>query len=274
MASPVPDWTSEVARSQFSDDTLVGALTPSSVDPETPALTLVFLAGRRHRLAVSTKEEEEAEEEVDVMELGLVFLDLSPPAGLANDGRGAASLAEASGSEQGFRNGDLLSLSLQKTTAMESPTTEDPGGPAEPRRSRPGLPPVVLLTPSRTRTDTLDCNLPLRLLPSSFLDLPERLGSFLLLLSCSLFFLVFLLLFSEVRPERPGTDADPDVTFSEERCLVLDLLEDKDDVSYWSASFSFFFWWRRVAFGAVLTGGAGTSGSGGRPAGGVSSNNW
>lgn len=263
-------------------------MTAASVEPDAPALTLDFLAGRRPRLVVRINEGEEAEEEVDVMELGLVFLDLSPPAGLDREGRGAASrllfskpaksllrAAEDSGSEQGFRNGDLLSLSLQKTTAIESPTTEAPEAPADPRRSMPGLPPVVLLTPSRTRTDTLDCSLPLRLPPSSFFDLPERARSFLQLLSCSLFFLIFLVRFSEGRPERPEADAEPDVTFSEERCFVLDLLEDKDGVSYWSTSFSFFFWWRRAVFGALLVCGVwGTSGSGGRPAGGVSSNNW
>lgn len=66
-----------------------------------------------------------------------------------------------SGSEQGLRNGDLLSLSLQKTTAMEPPTTElaaPPPGPPVPNKSMPSFPeePVVLLTPSRTSTDTLD----------------------------------------------------------------------------------------------------------------------
>lgn len=120
-------------------------------------------------------EGEEAEEEVDVMELGFAFLDFSP-AGLAKDDGGAARLRfpilarsllrppSDSGSEQGFRKGDLLSLSLQKTTAIEPPTTDPPAlppVPPGPRRSMLSFPepteaPVVLLTPSRTRTDTFD----------------------------------------------------------------------------------------------------------------------
>ncbi|KAF3845728.1 hypothetical protein F7725_002806 [Dissostichus mawsoni] len=116
---------------------------------------------------------EEAEEEVDVMELALVFLDFSPE-GLDNEDCGAArllrfpilaiSLLRDRGSEHGLRNGDLLSLSLQKTTAIEPPTTElpvPPPVPPGPMRSMPSFPehteaPVVLLTPSRTSTDTFD----------------------------------------------------------------------------------------------------------------------
>lgn len=119
---------------------------------------------------------EEAEEEVDVMELGFVFLDFSP-AGLVKEDGGATRLLRFpilarsllrlpsdSGSEQGLRNGDLLSLSLQKTTAIEPPTTEPPAtppAPPGPRRSMPSFPdpteaPVVLLTPSRTSTETFD----------------------------------------------------------------------------------------------------------------------
>lgn len=110
------------------------------------------------------------------MELGFVFLDFSP-AGLAKDDGGtdmllrfpmlARSLLRPlsdSGSEHGLRNGDLLSLSLQNTTAIDPPTTEPPApppAPPVPRRSMPSFPeptevPVVLLTPSRTSTDTLD----------------------------------------------------------------------------------------------------------------------
>lgn len=110
------------------------------------------------------------------MELGFVFLDFSP-AGLVKEDGGAARLhrfpildrsllrpLSDSGSEQGLRNGDLLSLSLQKTTAIDPPTTEPPTPPPVPpgpRRSMPSFPepaeaPVVLLTPSRTNTETLD----------------------------------------------------------------------------------------------------------------------
>lgn len=141
-----------------------------------PPFSLVFLARRRRRLVARDDEGEEAEEEVDVMELGFVFLDLSP-AGLVKEDGGAARLLRFpilarsllrlpsdSGSEQGLRNGDLLSLSLQNTTAIEPPTTEPPAPPPVPpgpRRSMPIFPepteaPVVLLTPSRTSTDTLD----------------------------------------------------------------------------------------------------------------------
>lgn len=122
------------------------------------------------------EEGEEAEEEVDVMELGLVFGGFSP-AGLVRAEGGAARLLRFpilarslvrlpsdSGSEQGLRNGDLLSLSLQNTTAIEPPTTEPPvppTAPPGPNRSMPSFPgptevPVVLLTPSRTSTDTFD----------------------------------------------------------------------------------------------------------------------
>lgn len=207
-------------------------------------------------------EGEDAEEEVDVMELGFVFLDFSP-AGLVKDDGGAARLLRFpmlaksllrlprdSGSEQGLRNGDLLSLSLQKTTAIEPPTTEPPVPPPVPpgpRRSMPSFPepteaPVVLLTPSRTSTDTLDCSLPFRLLPLSFLDLPERLKSFLLPLSRSLSFPIFLARFAEGRPD--VTEAEPEVTVSEERHLLLVLLEEEEEDSDWPIFFNardFFF---------------------------------
>ncbi|KAF3845733.1 hypothetical protein F7725_002811 [Dissostichus mawsoni] len=144
-----------------------------AVNLKTPAFSLVFLARRRRRLVVRDDEGEEAEEEVDVMELALVFLDFSPE-GLDNEDCGAArllrfpilaiSLLRDRGSEHGLRNGDLLSLSLQKTTAIEPPTTElpvPPPVPPGPMRSMPSFPehteaPVVLLTPSRTSTDTFD----------------------------------------------------------------------------------------------------------------------
>ena len=127
-------------------------------------------------MVASDDEGEEADEEVDVMELGLAFLDFSPAGRVREDGgaarplrfpmllRSLLRLPSDSGSEQGLRNGDLLSLSLQKTTAIEPPTTEPPAPPPVPpgpRRSMPSFPepteaPVVLLTPSRTSTDTFD----------------------------------------------------------------------------------------------------------------------
>lgn len=141
-----------------------------------PPFSLVFFAMRRRCLVGRVEEGEEAEDEVDVMELGLAFLDFSP-AVLAKDDGGAARLLRFpiavtsllrlprdSGSEHGLRKGDLLSLSLQNTTAIEPPTTELPApvpAPPGPSRSIPSFPdpteaPVVLLTPSRTSTDTLD----------------------------------------------------------------------------------------------------------------------
>lgn len=227
-----------------------------AVNPAAPPFSLVFLAGRRRRLVARDDEGDEAEEEVDVMELGFVFLDFSP-AGLVKEDGGAASLLRFSilaksllrlpsdsGSEQGLRNGDLLSLSLQKTTAIEPPTTEPPATPTAPpgpRRSMPSFPeptdaPVVLLTPSRTRTDTFDCSLPFRLLLPSFLDLPERPKSFRQSLSRSLSLLIFLALFAEVRPDE--MDAEPDVTVNEERHLLLVLLEDEDEDSDWPIFFN------------------------------------
>lgn len=107
------------------------------------------------------------------MDPGLAFCDGSAAALLREEG-GAARLLRLpmelrslprppsdSGSEHGLRNGDLLSLSLQKTTAIEPPTTELPAPPPVPpvpNKSMPSFPeePVVLLTPSRTSTETLD----------------------------------------------------------------------------------------------------------------------
>lgn len=127
-------------------------------------------------MVANNEEGEDAEEEVDVMELAFVFLGFRT-AELAKVEGGAARLLlfpillrsllrlpKDRGSEQGLRNGDLLSLSLQKTTAIEPPTTEPPVPPPVlpgPRRSMLNFPeptedPVVLLTPSRTSTDTLD----------------------------------------------------------------------------------------------------------------------
>lgn len=238
----------------------VWLLSPA-VNPAAPTFSLVFLAKRRRRLVARDDEGEEAEEEVDVIELGFVFLDFSP-AGLVKEDGGAARLLRFPildksllrllsdrGSEQGLRNGDRLSLSLQKTTAIEPPTTEPPALPPvlpDPSRSMPSFPepteaPVVLLTPSRTNTDTLDCSLPFRL-PLSFLDLPERLNSFLLPLSLSLSFPIFLARFAEGRPDE--TEAEPEVTDSEDRHLLLVLLEEEEEDSDWPIFFNardFFF---------------------------------
>lgn len=166
---------SKEAPAQPSDVAFVWLLSPA-VKPVAPPFSLVFLARRRRRFVARDDDGEEAEEEVDVIELGLVFFDFSP-VGLVKEDGGAARLLRLpiparslprlpsdSGSEQGLRNGDLLSLSRQKTTAIEPPTTEPPPPPPVPpgpRRSMPSFPepteaPVVLLTPSRTSTDTLD----------------------------------------------------------------------------------------------------------------------
>lgn len=139
---------------------------------------------------------EDADDDVEVVELGLAFFDLSP-VGFVEDidervfrclpvlFKSLTLPVNESGSEQGFRNGDRLSLSRRKTTAIDPPTTEGPVVPLGPRRSIPSLAefPVVLLTPSLTSTETLDCSLPFLLPPPSFLDLPERPDSFLLGLS-------------------------------------------------------------------------------------------
>ena len=155
-----------------------------------------FFPGLRLRLAAEDDVGEDADDDVEVVELGLAFLDLSP-AGLAEESgarvlrcllvllRSLALPGKDSGSEQGFRNGDRLSLSRRNTTAIDPPTTEGPAAPPTtppgPRRSIPSLLefPVVLLTPSRTSTDTLDWSLAFLLPPPSFLDLPERPDSFL-----------------------------------------------------------------------------------------------
>lgn len=143
------------------------------MDPGAPPFSLVFLARRRRRFVTREDEGEEAEEEVEVIEPGLPFLDMFV-AGLLIEDTGPARLLRLpieprsfprppsdSGSEHGLRKGDLLSLSLQKTTAIEPPTTEPPvpaPAPPDPNKSMPSFPeaPVVLLTPSRTSTDTLD----------------------------------------------------------------------------------------------------------------------
>lgn len=290
LPSPTEDLTSREAPPQLSDMTVVW-LPSTTGNPEAPAFCLVFLARRRRRLVAKDEEGEEAEEEVDVMELGFVFLDFKA-AGLFKEDGGPARLlrfpildrslprpVRDNGSEQGLRNGDLLSLSLQKTTAIEPPTTEPPGPPPvppDPRRSMPSFPepteaPVVLLTPSRTSTDTLDWSFPFRPLPPSFLVLFERLGSFLLVLSGTLSFPTFLTRFTEERPDE--TEEGSEVTISEERHLFLVLLEDECD-SAWLTFFTvrdFFFGWCLPGFVTVLDFGLGAGGSGGGGAGGVSS---
>lgn len=174
LPSPVADGPSREAPPQPSDEAFDWLPSPA-VNAVAPLLSLAFLPRRRRRFVARDEDGEEAEEEVDVMELGLVFLAFSP-AGLVKEDGGAARLLlfprasslprllRDSGSEQGLRKGDLLSLSLQKTTAMDPPTTELPDPPPAlpgPNRSMGNFPelteaPVVLLTPSRTSTDTLD----------------------------------------------------------------------------------------------------------------------
>lgn len=133
------------------------------------------------------------------------------------------------GSEQGLRNGDLLSLSLQKTTAIEPPTTELPApplGPPVPNKSMPSFPeePVVLLTPSRTSTETLDWSLPFRLVVLSFLDFPERLNSFRLPLSR---FLSFTLCVRFITGSPDETGAQPDAADKDARFLLLVLVDSE-----------------------------------------------
>lgn len=160
---------------------------PSTVS----SFSLSFFPGLLLRFATNEEVGEEADEDVDVAELGLAFFDFSPLEFVDDGGPrmlrcfpvllGSLPLpGRASVSEQGLRNGDRLSLSRRNTTAIDPPTTEGPEAPLTtpegPRRSRPNFPefPVVLLTPSRTKTDTLDWSLPFLLLPLSFLALPER----------------------------------------------------------------------------------------------------
>lgn len=177
-----------------------GAFTSPPPAKAAPLLSRSFLPGRRRRLATEEEQGEEVEEEVlevgvtvlAFRRVGLATLDgaktflccccwlpallrsLPPPAPL-RDG-------SDSGSEHGFRNGERLSLSRRNTTAMEDEPLPLTTAPLGPRRSTPSFPavpgalvvPVVLLTPSRTRTDTLDCSL--AFLPPAFLewlDLPD-----------------------------------------------------------------------------------------------------
>lgn len=244
----------------------------STVSP----FSLGFLPGLLLRFAASDDVGEEADEDVDVAELGLAFFDFSPP-GLVEEGgprmlrcfpvllKSLLLPGRAKVSEQGLRKGDRLSLSRRNTTAIDPPTTDGPEAPLTtplgPRRSMPNFPgfPVVLLTPSRTRTDTLDCSLPFLLLPPSFLDLPERPASFFPALSLPVF--------------RPRLVADEDavgwrdVLLPEEaerggerddrRLLLLafGLWEDEEEVDSDSPAFlpdlDFFFILCRLTLGAT-----------------------
>lgn len=175
-----------------SDPPPAGTFT--SPPPPGPAVLLsrTFLPRRRRRLATEDEQGEEVEEEV--LEVGVIFLALR--VGLATlDGAktflcccwlpallgsfpapALLRVGSDSGSEHGFRNGERLSLSRRKTTAMEDEPLPPTTVPLGPRRSTPNFPaapgapavPVVLLTPSRTRTDTLDCSL--AFLPPAFLE--------------------------------------------------------------------------------------------------------
>lgn len=191
----IPDWTSSPDMPQ---PPMRLRPTPSSASPHLPfSLTsLPFFPRFRLGLAAEEEEGDEAEEEeVEVVELGLAFLGLRIDS-WEEEGEGEARVPRlfilpmslllpeiAMGSEQGLRKGDLLSLSLRNTTAMEPPTTPPlpppawtecslPTPPRTPSFPTPPSTPVVLLTPSRTSIDTLDCSF-------FFLLLPERPPSFL-----------------------------------------------------------------------------------------------
>lgn len=233
-------------------------MTSLAINLKASPFSLFVLVARWRFLFPRDSEEEEAKEEVDVTEAGFVFL-VFKLAGLVKGGGGAGSLCcffmagrslvrppSDSGFKQGLRKGDLLSLSLQKTTAIEPPTTELPDPPVvppDPKRSmlifpEPSDAPVVLLTPSRNRTETLDCSLLFRL--PSFLDLPVCVKPFLQSFFRSFSLPIFLACFAKVRPDE--MDAEPDVTISEEMYLPL-ILEDEED-SAWPIFFNiwgFFF---------------------------------
>lgn len=284
--SPATDWTSKEAPLQVSVLVFVW-LASAATDPVASLFSLFFLPVRRRPLLTEEDEGEEAKEDVDVMELCFVFLGFNLAGLLSKEGvasrfrfsmlaRSLLRLPSDRGSEQGLRNGDLLSLSLQKTTAIEPPTTELPDPPLVPpgpRRSMPIFPeptdgPVVLLTPSLTKTDTFDCSL--LFLPPSFFNLPERTKPFLLPLSLSFSLPIFLLLFANPRPEE--TVAEPVVTISEEVHLLFDRGGEEDsDWPFFLSGCGFFFTWCCTVFGFVFVLGLGTGGSGGRGAGGVSS---
>lgn len=256
LPSPGADWPSSEAPPHPSEEAFDWLLSPAA-RPVAPPFSLVFFPRRRRRLVAREDDGEEAEEEVEVMELGLVFLFLSPAGLVKDDGGGGARAAlfpnasslprplRDSGSEHGLRNGERLSLSLQNTTAIEPPTTElaePPLAPPAPSRSmgsfpEPTAPPVVLLTPSRTSTDTLDCSFPLRLAPPSFFDFPERPSSFLPPFSRSLSFPPFLALLGA----GPEEEAEPEVTIIEERHLFLVLLEAESDRPVFLKVRDFFF---------------------------------
>lgn len=264
-----------------------------SAEPPAPPFSRVFFPSRRRRLVARDDEGEEAEEEVDVVELGLVLLDFGAAVLDKEEEEGGAARElrlptllrsllrppSDSGSEQGLRNGDLLSLSLRNTTAMEPPLP--PPGPPAPRRSMPSFPepteaPVVLLTPSRTITDTLDCSLPLRMPLLSFLDLPERLDSFLPPFSTrSLSFATFLPRLAEGSTDEMGPE--PEVAWvgeSEERPLLLARREEEDDDSAWPVFFpvrDFFLGWWRPDLESALALGLRMGDCGGRAASGESS---
>lgn len=172
----------------------------ASFPPTVSPFSLGFFPGLLLRFPANDVVGEEADEDVDVAELGLAFFDFSPPELVEEGGRSMLRCfpvllkslllpGRARVSEQGLRKGDRLSLSRRNTTAIDPPTTDGPEAPLGPRRSIPNFPefPVVLLTPSRTKTDTLDWSLPFLLPPLSFLDLPERPTSFFPALSLPVF---------------------------------------------------------------------------------------
>lgn len=238
--SPAEDWTSNEAPLQISILLFIW-LTSPAVDPVASLFSLNFLPVLWRPLFTKEDEGEEAKEDVDVMELCFVFLGFNLTELVREEGvaslfrfsmlaKSLLRLLRDRGSEQGLRNGDLLSLSLQKTTAIEPPTTELPDPPLVPPGPRSSMPifpeptdgPVVLLTPSRTKTETFDCSLLFR--PPSFFNLLERSTFFLLPFSFSL--TIFLARFANPKPEETGTE--PEVTRSEEMHLLFDLDGDED----------------------------------------------
>lgn len=256
-----------------------------------------FFPGRRRRLATEEEQGEEVEE--DVLEVGVAFFALrrvglvtlagartflcfcwlALPGSLPRDCRD-------SGSEHGFRNGERLSLSRRNTTAIEPPTTEEepPTAPPGPMWSTPSFPaapgaavPVVLLTPSRTRTDTFDCNL--AFFPPSFLECPDRPDSFLPPFSRSFSFLFFWVRLADVAglgregAKAVGERGGGDDEVIRRLLLVLALRDVDSDWLVFLAACDFFLGrWVGALGGGLLLGGGEGGGSGDRRRRGESSN--
>lgn len=224
----VLDGMSSPDKTQLPPSTEEAAVAPSTTFK---TLRFCFLPNLLLPLVNKREEgEEAAEEEVEVVELGLTFFDLRTDACEGEADKCIRALvfwalpkslflAESeTGSELGLRKGDRLSLSLRKTTAIDPPTSVPLLAPPWPGRSivlatTPNLleliPPVVLLTPSRTSTDTLDCSFPFREPLLIFFNLPGRTLSFFPTFSFS--FTTFLAFFvalgtGSVRAGTKGSD--------------------------------------------------------------------